>query len=162
MRGNKRVYKYQLVNTSIQEDATTIPKRKVERIDTNENLYTYELHFTSELVPGNVNWGKIVQFPSHALTRRWKIPRTRWCPFLRIQRHDDIMVYGKSNTAILFGFRTNILYHYISLVLYFVCHFIKRNNYHIGTFKRYSFMTQCNISCESITLTTNKQFKYLR
>ena len=34
-------------------------------------LNMYELHFTSELVPGNVNWGKIVQFSSQALTRRW-------------------------------------------------------------------------------------------
>ena len=35
-----------------------------------KHIHNYELHFTSELVPGNVNWGRIVQFSSQALTWR--------------------------------------------------------------------------------------------
>ena len=46
----------------------TLLNRKAER--KNYLFLAYELHFTSELVPGNVNWGEIVQFSSQGLTRR--------------------------------------------------------------------------------------------
>ena len=43
----------------------------ISMVDANNinlnNLDLYELHFTSELVHGNVNWGKIVQFLSQAI-----------------------------------------------------------------------------------------------
>ena len=40
------------------------------KLDPASYLSMYELHFTSELVSGSVNYGKIVQFSSQTLTRR--------------------------------------------------------------------------------------------
>ena len=41
-----------------------------------KSRYLYELNFTSELVPGNINWEKVVQFSNKILNRRGDTPRT--------------------------------------------------------------------------------------